>query len=64
MALRLTDEEQNTLQTDAKERSEPQEPALEAIRADFARIDRRERVSAAGKWVAEYHACALKRLGE
>lgn len=65
MTLRLTDEEQAALQERATiEGISMQEAARQAVRAYVAREDRRERVLAAGRWVAEHHAEALRRLGE
>ena len=65
MTLRLTDEEQAALQERATtEGISMQDAARKAVRAYVAQQDHRERVLAAGKWVAEHHAEALKRLGE
>jgi predicted transcriptional regulator len=56
MTLRLTDEEQAALQERATiEGITMQEAARQAVRAY---------VLAAGKWVAEHHADALRRLGK
>jgi predicted transcriptional regulator len=63
--IRLTDEEKAALQKRATIEGIPiQDAARRAVRAYVAREDRRERVLVAGKWVAEHHAEAFKRLAE
>lgn len=65
MTLRLTDEEQAALQARAAaEGISMQEAARKAVRAYVANGNHRERVLAAGRWVIEHDAEALKRLGE
>jgi hypothetical protein len=41
-----------------------QDVARKAVHAYLASEDRRERILAAGKWVAENHTDALMRLGK
>jgi hypothetical protein len=65
MTLRLTDDEQQALQTRAeREGISMQEAARRAVREYVARADHRDRVSAAAERVMTAHAEALERLGQ
>ncbi len=65
MTLRLTDTEQEALRERAEaEGISMQEAARRAVREFVDRGQHRDRVGAAAKLVAEYHADALRRLGE
>lgn len=65
MTLRLTEAEQEALQTRAEaEGISMQEAARRAVREFVAGADHRERVALAAEKVARSHADALRRLGE
>ena len=65
MTLRLTPEEQEALQEQARaEGISMQEAARKAVREYVDRSQHRARVAAASSRVRESHADALRRLGE